>query len=92
MAMERPIVASALEQIGKVLEHERTALLVQPGDVAALAAGIRRIAEDRALGARLAAAARAEAVGKFTWSKHVQVMLEVLARVGGSGSLGGGMG
>ena len=29
--MARPIVASALDQIGEVLEHERTALLVQSG-------------------------------------------------------------
>lgn len=80
MAMQRPIVASALGQIGEVLEHERTALLVQPGDVEALAAGLRRIVEDRVLGARLAAAARAEVVAKYTWPKHVGIMLDALTR------------
>ena len=73
-------MASALGQIGEVLEHERTALLVQPGDVEALAAGLRRIVEDRVLGARLAAAARAEVVAKYTWPKHVGIMLDALTR------------
>ena len=43
MAMGRAIVASRLEQIGEVLEDGRTALLVPPGDEAALAAAILRL-------------------------------------------------
>ena len=41
MAMGRAIVASDLEQIGEVLEHDRTRWLVPPGDADALADGIR---------------------------------------------------
>jgi glycosyltransferase involved in cell wall biosynthesis len=56
MALERPIVASALGQIGEVLEHGRTALLTTPGDPDELAAGIDEIAtmpdRGRALGRR----------------------------------------
>jgi glycosyltransferase involved in cell wall biosynthesis len=84
MAMERPIVASALDQIGEVLEHERTAILVRPGEVESLAAGLRRVVEDRALGARLGASARAEVLRKYTWTKHVSVILDALAHAGGA--------
>jgi glycosyltransferase involved in cell wall biosynthesis len=80
MAMTRPIVASALDQIADVLEDGRTAVLVKPGDVEALAAGLRRVVEDRTLGARLGAAARAEVLAKYTWSRHVSVMLDALER------------
>lgn len=81
MSMGRPIVASALEQIGEVLEDGRTAILVEPGSVPALAAGIRRVVENRGLGLRLGTAARIEAINKYTWGKHVGVMLAALARV-----------
>lgn len=80
MAMERPIVASSLDQIGQVLAHERTALLVEPGDAASLAAGLRRVVEDRELGRRLAIAARAEVLEKYTWRRHVQEILNALER------------
>ena len=49
MAMGKGIVASDLEQIGEVLEHGRTAWLVPPGDVDALADGLRRLIDDPAL-------------------------------------------
>lgn len=80
MAMERPIVASALDQIADVLTHERTAWMVRPGDDAELAEGIRRLAGDRGLGEKLARAARAEVLEKYTWKRHVQEILAALER------------
>ena len=59
MAMGKGIVASRLEQLAEVLEHDRTAWLVTPGDVEELAEAIRRLALDpakrEALGHRRAA-------------------------------------
>ena len=46
MAMGKGIVASRLEQLAEVLEHERTAWLVRPGDAEDLAEGILRLALD----------------------------------------------
>jgi len=86
MAMERPIVASALDQIAEVLEDGRTALLVRPGDASALAAGLRRVAVDRDLGCRLAQAARAEAMAKYTWERHVREIMAALVRSVGKGN------
>jgi glycosyltransferase involved in cell wall biosynthesis len=79
MAMGKPIVASALDQIAEVLKHDVTALLVPPGNVESLAAGIRALADDRERGLRLGVAARSEVLSKYTWSRHVQVMLDALA-------------
>ncbi len=58
MALGRPVVASAAGGIPELIESEVTGLLAPPGDPAALAAACRRLLDDAALGARLAAAAR----------------------------------
>jgi glycosyltransferase involved in cell wall biosynthesis len=83
MAMERPIVASALDQIAEVLAGEKTAVLVRPGDAAELARGIGRLLEDRELGARVGRAARVEVLKNYTWTRHVQEILAALDRAGG---------
>lgn len=70
MAMGKGIVASDLDQIGEVLLHERTAWLVPPGDPDALAAGLKRLIDDREFRDRLGRAARREAVEKYTWKAH----------------------
>jgi glycosyltransferase involved in cell wall biosynthesis len=71
MAMAKGIVASNLDQIGEVLEHGRTAWLVPPGDVRALADGVARLIDDQPLCAALGAAARRVALSRFTWDQHV---------------------
>src|SRR5581483_817945 len=70
MAMGRAIVASNLDQIGEVIDHGRTGWLVEPANAGALAAGIRALAGDRDLRARLGAAARTDALERFTWRAH----------------------
>lgn len=82
MAMERPIVASSLDQIAEVLEDGRTAVLVRPGDAGALASGLRRVTDDREMGKLLGTAARKEALEKFTWTRHVREILSALERTG----------
>ncbi|HEX8340325.1 MAG TPA: glycosyltransferase [Tepidisphaeraceae bacterium] len=51
-----PVIASDIGGLPEVVTHERTGLLVPPGDAAALSAAIRRVTDDepfaRALGAR----------------------------------------
>jgi glycosyltransferase involved in cell wall biosynthesis len=84
MAMGRPIIASHLDQIGEVLEHDRTAWMVPPGDVAALAASIERLAADEPARGRLGAAARACAVARHTWRDHTRRIVDRVALIGGS--------
>lgn len=78
MAMGRPIVASDLDQIGDVLEHEQTALLVPPGDPDAIAAAILRLLGDPALAGYLGGNARNVALQRHTWRRHTD---RILARL-----------
>lgn len=79
MAAARPIVASDLPALREVLQDEVTALLVAPGDPHALAAAIRRLAEDPALADRLGHAAAAVVAG-YGWDRRAE-RLEALLSV-----------
>jgi glycosyltransferase involved in cell wall biosynthesis len=81
MAMGKAIVASNLEQIGEVLGDQKTAILVPPGDVDALAAAIARLVSDAALRRCLGAEARREAVARHTWRQHTQRIVDTLRAV-----------
>jgi glycosyltransferase involved in cell wall biosynthesis len=94
MAMGKPIVASDLDQIGWVLKGwkpgeappppgrpgvSRAALLVEPGDVDALVAGIREAvempeSEREAMGRE----ARRLVLESFTWDRNVSAVLDRL--------------
>jgi glycosyltransferase involved in cell wall biosynthesis len=78
MAMGKGIVASRLDQIGDVLEEGKTALLVPPGGVDALAAAIARLAGDRELRECLGAEARRVAVERHTWREHTRRTIDAL--------------
>ena len=71
MAMGKSIVASRLEQLAEVLEHDRTAWLITPGDVDELVEGILRLALDPAKRETLGAAARRAAVERHGWARNV---------------------
>jgi glycosyltransferase involved in cell wall biosynthesis len=76
MAMGKGIVASRLGQIGEVLSDGETALLVEPGDVAALTSGIRRLAASAELRQRLGTNAREAVVQRHTWKHNAQRVLD----------------
>ena len=78
MGMGKAIIASDLEQIGDVLEHGKTAYLVPPGDIQALADAIAIVSKDKKLQIQLGENARKEVVAKYTWDKHVDMLLEYL--------------
>lgn len=70
MASGSPVVASAIGQINDILEHERTALLVPPGDVTRLARALRRLHDDREMATQIGKAARKLALTKHTWASR----------------------
>jgi glycosyltransferase involved in cell wall biosynthesis len=78
MASGRPIVASDLPALREILRPDDNALLVEVGNPQALAAAIRRIKDDPALGRRLARQAH-EDVREFTWARRAE-RLEALFR------------
>jgi glycosyltransferase involved in cell wall biosynthesis len=86
MAMGRGIVASALGQLADVLDDGRTALLVPPGDEAALAAGLEKLIMSRQLRESLGTNARAVVEESYTWRIHTRRIIERLAEILGETS------
>ena len=79
MAMGKAIVASDLDQIGQVLKHGETALLVRPGDPAELATALRHAVEQPGLRARLGQAAREVVLATHTWEAHTNQIITRLS-------------
>jgi len=78
MAMGKGIIASRLEQLAEVLEHDRTAWLVTPGDVEELADAILGLALNPAKREALGSAARLVAVERYSWAQNVALALSDL--------------
>jgi glycosyltransferase involved in cell wall biosynthesis len=75
MSMGKGIVASRLDQLAEVLEHERTALLVTPGSAEELAEAILLLALNPAKREALGSAARRAAINRHCWSHNVACAL-----------------
>jgi glycosyltransferase involved in cell wall biosynthesis len=79
MAAGKGIVCSAGS--AKLLEHERTGLIVPNGDVAAFAAAIVRLAADPEYSSALGHAARDYVERNYSWDQAAQRLEQVYARV-----------
>jgi glycosyltransferase involved in cell wall biosynthesis len=66
MAMKVPVIASRIGGLEEVVEHERTGLLVPPGDAAALAEAIRTLAEDPEMRRNMGEVGRQRVTEKFS--------------------------
>jgi len=65
MAMGRPVIVTDVDGLREIVTHERSGLVVQSGNVTALAEAIARLLRDHALAQRLAETARAHVVEDF---------------------------
>ena len=74
MAAGLPVVASDVDGVGEAVVHERTGLLVPPGDPERLAAAIAELAADPARRAALGAAGRRRYEESFTPQTMVERM------------------
>lgn len=68
MACGIPVVATAVDGIPEVVEHERTGLLVSSEDAQGIAEAILRLQQDAPLRQRLGEAGRARVVRDYSWS------------------------
>jgi glycosyltransferase involved in cell wall biosynthesis len=73
MAAGRPLVATDLPASREFLRHEENALLVPPGDAAALAAALRRVLGEPALAERVARGAWDDAP-RYAWSARAEAL------------------
>jgi phosphatidylinositol alpha-mannosyltransferase len=79
MAANTPIVASAIEGYANVARADLDALLVPPGDAAALRTALRRVLDDKALAARLVASGQ-ERAGEFSMQRLARKYVELYER------------
>jgi len=77
MMMGKPVVATRVGGIPEIIEHEKTGLLVPPGDHAALAGAILDILENPEKAAALAYAGREAAHERFTAERMVEGTIAV---------------
>ncbi|MBA2302939.1 MAG: glycosyltransferase family 4 protein [Acidobacteria bacterium] len=80
MASGRAIVASDLPSIREVLQHGRDALLVEPGNPAAIAAALRTLAADKPLAERLARTAL-DGAASYTWARRAERLERLFTEV-----------
>ncbi len=86
-----PVVGWRAGNLPYLADDEREALLVEPGDVAALSAALLRVASDEDTRATLGAAARRRALTRPTWEESAALFFSAIREVlpGGSGATGG---
>jgi glycosyltransferase involved in cell wall biosynthesis len=72
LASGLPIVATAVGAIPDLVEHGTNGLLVQPGDIKALAGAIRYLADDPELRTGMAQRNRAKAEASLEWANVTQ--------------------
>jgi glycosyltransferase involved in cell wall biosynthesis len=95
MAMRRPILASALNQIDDVIMGRGPGspgqvdpigppcgLTFKPGDSADFRNQLKRLVEDRNLAAELAHSARKQVLAHYTWHRHVDAIFERMIALG----------
>jgi glycosyltransferase involved in cell wall biosynthesis len=80
MAAGKAIVASNIGQISSVLTHEKTALLVPPGDTVSLQNTLKRMEQDPGLRRRLGDRAQIEARTRHTWSQRADRILDIIRK------------
>ena len=76
----RPVVATAVGDLPRVVRDGETGLLVPPGDAEALAAALVRLLEDPATAQRMGEAARAHSVAESSWATVAARVDEELER------------
>jgi glycosyltransferase involved in cell wall biosynthesis len=77
MSLGLAIAASNVGGPAEILEHERTALLFAPRDVAWMTATLVRLASDELLRSRLGRAAAAEVAGRWSWDARLPAVRSV---------------
>jgi glycosyltransferase involved in cell wall biosynthesis len=77
MSCQVPVIASKVDGLADVVEHDVTGLLFHPGNEQDLAAQLERLMNDEALRWRLGRAGREAAASRFTWQRAAEQLYQV---------------
>ncbi|MFZ5799797.1 MAG: glycosyltransferase, partial [Candidatus Omnitrophota bacterium] len=75
LACGKPVIATDIENYGRLLEHHSAGLAVDSENPVSVAEAILRLARDQELYRRMSAQARQVAVGRFSW-KNTALTIE----------------
>ncbi len=75
MASGRAIAASSLGQIGEILDHEKDALLSEPGNSEDLSNNLERLVDNPSLREALGKSARKKVLSAYSWENHVKKII-----------------
>lgn len=82
MSWGLPVIATGVGGVPEMITHEVNGLLIEPGDIAGLAAAIDRLMSDAGLRARLGNAARETIAKRFSLNTAFERLLEIYRRFG----------
>ncbi|MEN9913075.1 MAG: hypothetical protein RLY66_483 [Candidatus Parcubacteria bacterium] len=80
-AAEIPVIATDISGTNEAVYHEKTGLLVKPGDDAALAAAIERLFTDQALCKKLVEGGTKLLKEKFSWEGHLKGLEGIFKKI-----------
>jgi glycosyltransferase involved in cell wall biosynthesis len=81
MAMGKPIITSDLGQISEVIKHEKSGLLIEPGNYKELANNILKLVENQQLVDKLGSNARVEFEKNYTWEMNAMKVIAVYEEI-----------
>ena len=91
MALERPVVATAVGGVPEIVTNGRNGVLIEPGDERALAEACLTLAGDPHAAAALGSAARRTVETSFTAEANGRALLETYTRLANRGATGPGI-
>jgi glycosyltransferase involved in cell wall biosynthesis len=72
LCMDTPVLATAVGGVPEILVDGDTGIVVEPGDVAGIAEGLRRAVDDPSLGTGLAARGKAVVMARFEFAERTR--------------------
>ncbi|MEZ6139633.1 MAG: glycosyltransferase [Zavarzinella sp.] len=77
LAMQVPVIATAVNGIPKLIQHESNGILIPPGEISALAESIRRLVHDDSLRVQLAQAGRKTVESRYSFARRMQKLAQI---------------
>jgi len=90
MASGTPLITSSVGQLTEIIKQDENGLLVEPGDVIALAQAMEKLINDPGLRDSLALRARMDAERSFSWEQYIDQLENLFGELLTSSAVNGG--